>query len=89
MFKDCFELLPIPEFIGRLRRKDVAALYRYDRVPCRCCKGALSKYLPNDYVLLNGSSCSINEIIAHWDPRLDIGVYSDYWRVAGGDTQAI
>ncbi len=84
MFEDCFELLPIPEFIGRLRRKDIAALYRYDRVPCRCCRGALSKYLPNDYILLNGSSYNVNEIIAHWDPRLDIGVYSDYWRVAGG-----
>ncbi len=84
MFKNCFEALPIPEFRGRLVRQDVAEEFRYDRIPCRCSSETLAKYLPSDYVLVGGSSYRINEIVAHWDPRLDIGVYSDYWRSAGG-----
>ncbi len=84
MFNNCFEVLPIPEFKGRLVRQEVIPEFSYDRIPCRCGEGSLSKYLPTDYVLVGGSSYHINEIIAHWDPRLDIGVYSDYWRSAGG-----
>jgi len=44
----------------------------------------MSKYLPDDYILVGGSSYPVSKVIAHYDPRLDIGVYSDYWRSAGG-----
>ncbi len=84
MFEGCFEALPVPEFRGRLIRSGVAEEFRYDRIPCRCFPDNLSRYLPSDYVLVGGSSYHINEVVAHWDPRLDIGVYSDYWRSAGG-----
>jgi len=83
-FKDCFEALPIPEFIGRLQKMDVAKRYTYDKIPMRCSNGFLSKYLPTDYLLVGGSSYPVSKVIAHYDPRLDIGVYSDYWRAAGG-----
>ncbi len=83
-FDKCFELLPVPEFIGRFRKRDIASRFNYRRIPCRCGKCRLDKYLPNDYLLVGGSSYSVSEIIAHWDPRLDIGVYSDYWRAASG-----
>ncbi len=82
--RDGFEVLPIPEFIGRFKRKEIALRFTYSRIPCRYGRCSLSKYLPVDYVLIGGSSYSVNEVIAHWDPRLDIGVYSDYWRYAGG-----
>ena len=80
----CFEVLPIPEFVGRLRDFNIASKFSYSRIPCRCSDDYLSKYLPIDYVLVSGFSCSVNNVVAHWDPRFDIGVYSDYWRHAGG-----
>ena len=83
-FRDCFEALPIPEFIGRLQKLDVAKSFTYDKIPRRCSRGGLDKYLPTDYLLVGGSSYPVNKVIAHYDPRLDIGVYSDYWRAGGG-----
>jgi hypothetical protein len=81
---ECFELLPVPEVIGRSYREDVYKKFLYDSLQCRCGKGRLRKYLPSDYVLVGGSSYHIREVMAHWDPRFDIGIYSDYWRAAGG-----
>ncbi len=83
-FRNCFEALPVPEFIGRLTRIDYALNFTYDKVPSRCGAGGLNKYLPIDYLLVGGSSYPASKVIAHYDPRLDIGVYSDYWRSAGG-----
>ncbi len=83
-FMDCFEALPIPEFIGKLQKLNVAKEFTYDKIPRKCGKGTLSKYLPTDYLLVGGSSYPVSKVIAHYDPRLDIGVYSDYWRTAGG-----
>jgi len=84
LISDCFELLPIPEFLGRFRKVSLAHAYSYSRIPCRCSSCYLSKYLPSDYVLVGGSSYHVSNVVAHWDPRFDIGVYCDYWRQAGG-----
>ncbi|MCD6324211.1 MAG: hypothetical protein J7L55_03795 [Desulfurococcales archaeon] len=84
MFEDCFEALPVPEFLGRLTKVDYALNFTYDKVPSRCGSGGLGKYIPTDYLLVGGSSYPVSKVIAHYDPRLDIGVYSDYWRSAGG-----
>lgn len=84
MFKDCYEVMPVPEFIGKFQKLDYAMNFTYDKIPCRCGTCNLGKFLPTDYVLVGGSSYHVSKVIAHWDPRLDIGVYSDYWRSAGG-----
>lgn len=84
MFDECYEVLPIPEVIGRATDVDHARKFAYSLIPCRCEPCFLSKYLPNDYLFVGGSSYSIAKIVAHWDPRLDIGCYVDYWRNVGG-----
>ncbi len=83
-FEKCYEALPIPDFLGKFHNVDYALNFVYDKIPCRCGRCKLSKYLPLDYVLVGGSSYGVNQIVAHWDPRLDIGVYSDFWRSGGG-----
>ncbi len=84
LFRECYEALPIPEFLGKLERTEFAKKFTYDKIPSRCGSWSLMKYIPVDYVLVGGSSYPVNKVIAHYDPRLDIGVYSDYWRSAGG-----
>ncbi len=83
-FDECYEVLPIPEVVGLTTDVDHARKFAYSLIPCRCGPCFLSKYLPSDYLFVGGSSHPVYKIVAHWDPRLDIGCYVDYWRNVGG-----
>ncbi len=84
IFGKCYEVLPVPEPIRS--DVDVSAIQRfqYSNIASRCGDHPLSKYIPYDYVLIGGSSHHVSRVVAHWDPRFDIGVYADYWRTIGG-----
>ncbi|MEO3993581.1 MAG: hypothetical protein QN229_04705 [Desulfurococcaceae archaeon TW002] len=83
-FGKCYEVLPVPEPIRSDVDVSVIQKFQYSNIASRCSDHPLSKYIPYDYVLIGGSSHHISRVIAHWDPRFDIGVYADYWRTIGG-----
>lgn len=84
LFENCYEVLPVPEPIRSDVDVSIAQKFQYSSITSRCGDHPLSKYMPYDYVLIGGSSHHISRIIAHWDPRFDIGIYADYWRTIGG-----
>ncbi|MGC8974747.1 MAG: hypothetical protein ACP5KB_00950 [Thermoprotei archaeon] len=84
LFEKCYEVLPVPEPIGSDADVLMAQKFQYSNIMSRCGDHPLSKYIPYDYVLIRGSSYHVSRVVAHWDPRFDIGVYADYWRTIGG-----
>lgn len=83
-FEKCYEVLPVPEPIRSDSDTSVVQKFQYLSIASRCGDHPLSKYIPYDYVLIGGSSHHVSKVVAHWDPRFDIGVYADYWRTIGG-----
>lgn len=84
MFKSCYEVLPVPEPLRSDADSEMIREFLYSSIPCRCGDCTLSKYIPHDYVLIDGSSYHVSKVVAHWDPRFDEGVYANYWRTIGG-----
>ncbi len=83
-FDSCYEVLPVPEPLRSDVDNEVVQEFLYSSIPCRCGDCSLSKYIPHDYVLIDGSSHHVSNVVAHWDPRFDEGVYANYWRTIGG-----
>jgi hypothetical protein len=83
-FERCYEVLPVPEPVRGDADASMIQRFAYSNIASRCGDHPLSKYMPYDYVLIGGSSHHVSKIVAHWDPRFDIGVYADYWRTIGG-----
>ncbi|MEM1686755.1 MAG: hypothetical protein QXV31_03640 [Zestosphaera sp.] len=83
-FEKCYEVLPVPEPVRSDADMSVIQKFQYSNIMSRCGDHPLSKYIPYDYILIGGSSHHVSKVVAHWDPRFDIGIYADYWRTIGG-----